>query len=285
VFAAPTFLSTDLAGYRRSLAELGGILAADPTCGLTAAHLEGPFLSRAFAGAHDPSTFVAADPGLMRSLLDAGPVAMVTLAPELDGSADVIAALVERGVTVSIGHSDADAAAARFAQRCGATAITHCWNGHRRFAPRDPGPAGWALDTPGVTVGLVADGVHVAPEVVALTFAVAPRRVAVTTDAIAPAGTDLEHWNGGGFHVEVAEGAARLADGTLAGSVATPTRMLRELERAGVDFADAVHAMSAPQAQALGLGQWAVRPGDPAHVTVLADDHEVLATWRNGVRL
>lgn len=83
----------------------------------------------------------------------------------------------------------------------------------------------------------------------------------------------------------VAQGAARLVDGTLAGSVATPTRMLRVLEASGVPFEAGVHALSAPQAAALGLRRNLLRPGDPADVTVLADDHGVLQTWRRGVRV
>ena len=140
-------------------------------------------------------------------------------------------------------------------------------------------------------MGLIADGVHVAPETLALTFAAAAGRVALTTDAIAPAGTGATRWgddagsSGLAGEVTIGEGVARLADGTLAGSVATPSLMLRVLESAGVPFPLAVEALSAPQAWAMGLGEWHVRPGDPANVTVLDDDHEVLATWREGDRV
>jgi len=212
-------------------------------------------------------------------------VAMMTVAPELPGVMALVPRLVAAGVVVSLGHTGATAEECRAAAGAGASAITHCWNAHRRFAPRDPGPAVWALTDSSVTVGLIADGIHVAPETLTLTFAAARGRIAVTTDAIAPAGTDATEWDAYGNAVTIAGGAARLADGTLAGSVATPAHMLRVLEAAGVPFADAVHALSAPQARALGLGDFRLRPGDAAHVTVLADDRSVLQAWRVGTRV
>jgi N-acetylglucosamine-6-phosphate deacetylase len=210
---------------------------------------------------------------------------MVTLAPEVPGVGSLVGRLRAEGVVVSIGHTDATTAQCRAAAALGASALTHCWNAHRRFSARDPGPAGWALSTPGIVVGLVADGIHVAPEVLALTLGAGAGRVALTTDAIAPAGTDATTWELGGRQVTVAGGAARLGDGTLAGSVATPTDMLRVLTAAGVVLPAAVAAMSHPASVALGLGEWRMRPGDPANVTVLADDHTVLQAWRRGVRV
>jgi N-acetylglucosamine-6-phosphate deacetylase len=290
VWASPAFFSLPRDGYLVALRELAGVRAADPGCGFTGAHLEGPFLSPRWPGAHRPETFL--DPGgdgeaapataFIDAAVATGSLAMVTLAPERPGALAAVAALCAAGVLVSLGHTDADGATCDAARVAGASALTHCWNAHRRFAPRDPGPAGWALSSPGVVVGLIADGIHVAPETLALTLAAAPGRVALTTDAVAPAGTDRSSWSHGGLDVRVEGGAARLADGTLAGSVATPTRMLRVLEAAGVGFADAVHALSGPQAVALGLGRWRMRPGDPGHVTVLDDDHSVLSTWRHG---
>jgi N-acetylglucosamine-6-phosphate deacetylase len=85
--------------------------------------------------------------------------------------------------------------------------------------------------------------------------------------------------------IVVSGGAARLPDGTLAGSVATPTQMIRVLEASGVSFEACVHALSVPQAVGLGLAENLMRPGDPADVTVLDDAHEVLQTWRRGTRV
>lgn len=290
-WAAPTLLGLAPDGYVEALRVLADVRARDPLCGFTKAHLEGPFLAERWRGAHAPGSFLDGERALVDRLLATGQVGMMTVAPERPGVAELVAVLHGAGVLVSLGHTDASAGECRVAEAAGARALTHCWNAHRRFAPRDPGPAGWALSSEGVTVGLIADGVHVAPETLALTFAAAAGRVALTTDAIAPAGTSATRWGGdagsGGLAGEVTihAGQARLADGTLAGSVATPSVMLRVLESAGVPFALAVEALSAPQAWAMGLGEWHVRPGDAANVTVLDDDHEVLATWREGDRV
>ena len=278
VHASPTLCSASVDRYRGALGHLATAIAAEPNCGLLPAHLEGPFLSTRFAGSHDTSTFREPDAGVLVDLCGAGPVGMITLAPESDGASGLIVEACSRGLLVSLGHTAADADTCRAAADIGARSITHCWNAHRRFGHRDPGPAGWAMDDPRCTVGLIADGVHVAPEVLALTFSAARGRVAVTTDAIAPAGTDVDRWR----DVRVDGGAARLGDGTLAGSVATPSDMLRVLGDAGVAFEDAVDAMHRPQAEALGLAPWSLRPGDPANVVVLADDFEVRSAWRSG---
>lgn len=290
VYAAPTLLGLDPADYLQALGVLAEVRGADPACCFTGAHLEGPFLSERWRGAHAPGCFLDGDPGVLEQLLGTGQVAMMTVAPERRGVEELLPALCRAGVLVSLGHTDATSAQCRRAEQAGARALTHCWNAHRRFAPRDPGPAGWALTSPGVSVGLIADGVHVAPETLVLTFAAAPGRVALTTDAIAPAGTDATEWSADGLGdvggaVRVTGGAARLADGTLAGSVATPTVMLRVLEEAGVPFPAAIEALSAPQAWALGLGEWRMRPGDPANVVVLDENRSVLQTWREGDRV
>ncbi len=291
VWVAPTLIGLDAEGYLAALGVLAEVRRGHPGAGFTGAHLEGPFLSGEWRGAHDPVSLCDGDPGLATALVDTGQVAMMTLAPERTGVEAVVPALARAGVLVCLGHTGSTAEACRRAEELGARALTHCWNAHRRFAPRDPGPAGWALSSPRVTLGLIADGVHVAPETLVLTLAAAPGRVAVTTDAVAPAGTTAGEWQlpgsapGAQSSVTVSDGAARLADGTLAGSVATPTSMLRVLEFAGVPLALAIEAMSAPQAWALGLGEWHLRPGDPANITVLDDDRTVLQTWREGERV
>jgi N-acetylglucosamine-6-phosphate deacetylase len=297
VWVAPTILNTSLTGYEQALSALTEFTREHHNSGFLGAHLEGPNLAVEFHGAHDARNFADGDASLVRRFLRAGQVSMVTLAPERRGVMEMISGWVDSGVRVSIGHSNADAATCAVATQRGASAITHCWNAHRRFSSRDPGPAGWALSNTGVTVGLVADGIHVAPEVLALTFAAAAGRVALTTDAIAPAGVHPSTNSGTAQQdhqapppgymgpIVVSGGAARLPDGTLAGSVATPTRMIRVLEAAGVSFEACVHALSVPQAIGLGLAENLLRPGDPADVTVLDDDHEVLQTWRRGTRV
>ncbi len=306
-YAGVDFLRTDLDGYRHARAALAatGVVAfqptfvssalaayAEPSAVVTAAagerdglplvtglHLEGPFLAPEWAGAHDPAHLRAPDPDLLDELVGLGPVTMVTLAPELPGALDAVGRLAARGIVVSCGHSDADADAAHAAFAAGAGAITHVHNAHRRWRPRDPGLGGVALVRPGVWVQAIVDGVHLAPEAALAAVLTAGERLVLVTDAIEAAGAGAGSYKLGDRSVEVRDGAARLPDGTLAGSVATIDQAVRRLVAQGVPPSAAVHAASTAPARMLGRPDLGVlRPGAPAHVTVLDDDLIVTRT-------
>ncbi|UDY36911.1 N-acetylglucosamine-6-phosphate deacetylase [Dermatobacter hominis] len=278
----PTYFGLSLDGYVRALDVLGEV-AADQSAALDAgapwgcrflpAHLEGPFLNVAFKGAHDERTFLAPSIDAAARLLATGQVGFVTVAPEVPGGVELVRHLAASGVVVSIGHSDADVAATLAAVEAGARHLTHCWNAHRRLTSRDPGPAAVALARPDLVVGLIPDGVHVADETVRLTLHAAAGRVAATTDCIPPAGlASLDTWEEEpGMTVTVRDGRATLADGTLAGSIATPDAVLRNLVGLGLDLPDAVDACGGVQRRLLGLDDVRLRPGDVADVAVLDD--------------
>jgi len=285
----PTFFGLSVDGYRDALETLAEIRAEQQQsldrgglrgCRFLRAHLEGPFLNARFKGAHDERTFLDPSIEVADTLLRTGEVGFVTLAPELPGGPDLVRHLAARGVVVSIGHSDADDICTRVAVEAGARHLTHCWNAHRRLTSRDPGPAAVALARSELVVGLIADGVHVADEVVRLTLGAARGRVAATTDAIAPAGLDdPDRWTeAGDLPVTVRDGRATLPDGTLAGSVATPIGVLRQLLRVGLDLASAVDACGGVQRRLLGLDDVRVRPGDVADLVVLDDTMSVRRT-------
>lgn len=235
---------------------------------LLGAHLEGPFLSREWPGAHDPVRFATPDPELTRRLLDAGPVRLVTLAPELDGARSVIGALVEAGVPVSMGHTDASTARANQAIDDGVSAITHLWNAHRRWHSRHPGPGGVALSRAEVTVMLIADGIHVAAENVVTALAAARGRVAIVTDAVPAAGI-------------TAEGAVWAADGTLAGSATSMHGAFTNLVSWGVSESEAATALSTVPARLVGHSS-GLEPGRNADLVVLDESREVLRTLVGG---
>lgn len=274
VAVQPTLCSTSIDGYRTALAALDEARRRGLRgCRLLPAHLEGPFLSPVWAGAHDPATLLPFDRGVLDGLLVAGEVGMVTFAPELVGADELVARCVEHGVVPSVGHTDASADRVRDAIDRGARHLTHCWNAHRRFAPRDPGPAVAALLDPRCTVGLIADLVHVDRDTVLMTLAAAPARVAVTTDAVADAGV-VDPTSSGG--------AARRADGTLAGGLATPVDLLRNLLDVGGSLESATVACSTAARRLLGLDPAALRPGDVADVVVLDDTFAVRSTYVAG---
>jgi N-acetylglucosamine-6-phosphate deacetylase len=276
----PTFVSSPADAYAEPLAvaaEVAGTPAGLPL--VTGVHLEGPFLSPLWPGAHDPAHLRPPDRMLAERLIGAGPVRTMTLAPELPGGLELVEALACSGLTVSCGHSDADAATAHSAFDRGARAVTHLHNAHRRWRPRDPGVGGVALVRADASVQAIVDGVHLAPEAAYAAFLAAGARFCLVTDAIEAAMLGPGTYELGGRPVEVIDGEVRLPDGTLAGSVLTMDVALRNLVAGGASLAAAVHAASTAPARLIGRDDLGVlRPGAPAHLTVLDDDLRVLRT-------
>jgi N-acetylglucosamine-6-phosphate deacetylase len=282
----PTFVSAPLDDYRPALATAATAqaeLAAGGLPALVGVHLEGPFLSPQWPGAHDPAHLLAPDPALAIDLCGQGPVTMVTVAPELPGGLDLVERLVAAGVVVSCGHSDADASTARAAFDRGARAITHIYNAHRRWRPRDPGLAGAAIVRPDVFVEAIADGVHLAPEAAYATFLATRDRYCLVTDAVEAAMLGPGAYRLGDRPIEVVDGAVRLADGTLAGSVLTMDMAVRNMVAGGAEPTQALHAAAAAPARLLarsGLGT--IAPGSRADLVVLDDELRVMRTLIGG---
>ena len=237
------------------------------------AHLEGPFIAESRLGAHDPAGRRDPDAALLRRLLDAGPVRLMTLAPELPGAAALIAALRARGVTVSCGHSEASAADAERAFDAGARSVTHLFNA----MPKQGGLVAAALARDDVTVQLIVDGHHVPPGVVRQTWRDAAGRVALVSDAVAAAGMGDGEFSLGNTRVLARAGVVRTAGGVLAGSTLTLRDAVANLCALGVPLAQALTAATAVPARLAGvpqLGRLAV--GEPADVLVLDDRLEVV---------
>lgn len=278
----PTFVTSPLSSYAPALRAVSD---AESVAGprLLGVHLEGPFISQRWKGAHDERCIREPDPALAARLCDAGPVRVVTLAPERPGGLELVEYLTERGIVVSCGHSDADAPTAHAAFDRGARAITHVYNAHRRWRPRDPGLAGAALVRDDVTVQAIVDHVHLAPETAYAAFLAARERFALVTDAIAAAGLPEADSRLGHLNVQVRDGEVRLPDGTLAGSVLTMDRAVANLVAKGASLEAAVHAASRAPALLIGrpeLGRIAV--GHPADIAVLDDDLRVVRTLVGG---
>jgi N-acetylglucosamine-6-phosphate deacetylase len=265
------------------LAALAEVPTASVGPRILGVHLEGPFLAGRRLGTHRADGRRDPDVALLDRLLAAGPVRMMTLAPELPGALELIDWLVAREVVISCGHSDADAAQAHEAFDRGARAVTHIHNAHRRWRPRDPGLAGAALVRPEVSVQAIVDGVHLAPDTAYGAFLAARERFCLVTDAIEAAMLDPGEYELGERAVRVRDGAVRLPDGTLAGSVLTMDEAVRNLVASGADWKDAVHAASTAPARLLrrdDLGR--LEPGAPAHLNVLDDDLRVTRTLVSG---
>ncbi len=224
------------------------------------------------------------DLDLLASYLLAGSaVGIVTLAPELPRAGELIDGLAERGILVSLGHTDADAATAHAAFDQGATTVTHLFNGMRPFGHRDPASVGAALVRDDVVVQLIADGAHLAPEAILATWRAARGRIALVSDLTAAGGMGDGAFRLGTVAVRVEGGIARTEDGSLAGAVRPLAWGLRLLVELGVPIGEAVDAVTRTPARVLGRGDIGVlRPGAVADLVVLDDDFSVRAMFVAG---
>jgi len=249
-------------------------------------HLEGPFLSHKRRGVHPPENLVTPTLEIFERLWQAGrgQVRMMTIAPELPGALEVIAAAARRNVCVSIGHSDADVQTARAAVRAGARHATHTFNAMRPFDHRDPGIVGEALTNEELSADIIADGIHLAPEVVKLFLQVKGREhSALITDAISATGMPDGTYQLGPIEVQVKDGRCE-SHGRLAGSVLTMDRAVRNVtEFAGWSLQNAVQAATLNPARAVNLlAQGQVVAGTEANLVLLNKAGEVLQTIVRG---
>lgn len=267
------------------------VLADLTTAGVVAGiHLEGPWLSAARCGAHDPARLREPDPSEVEALLSAaeGTIRMVTIAPELLGAHEAIRQFVDANVVVAVGHTDATYDETRSAIQAGATVGTHVFNGMRPLHHRDPGAALALLEDPRVTVELIADGVHVHPALLRHVAAtLGAHRVALITDAMAAAGLGDGSFRLGLVDVDVVSGVARVRGrSTIAGSTATMDQLFRTAVAFGSGddaLVAAVQMTSATPARALRLGEvGALRRGYAADLVVLDERLQMSAVMAAG---
>jgi len=264
------------------LSEPAGFRGATPL-GL---HVEGPFLNPQKKGAHNPAYLQLPALEAVAGWSPQTGVRLVTLAPELPGALPVIEALATRGVLVSAGHSTATFEEATMAFDAGARYGTHLFNAMPTMHHREPGLPGALLTDPRPVVGFIADGVHTHPSVISLVWqALGPERLNLVTDAMAALGMGPGSHLLGDFEVTVDATSARLADGTLAGSILSLDQALRNLIRlTGCTLADALATVTTTPARSLGLdherGQ--IAPGYVADLVLLSPELEVRGTVVRG---
>jgi N-acetylglucosamine-6-phosphate deacetylase len=250
-------------------------------------HLEGPFISHARRGVHPPENLLPPTMPLFEKFWQAarGRIRMMTIAPELDGAPEVIAEAARRGVCVSLGHSDADFAAAELGIVAGARHATHTFNAMRPLDHRSPGILGAVLTDRRLSADIIADGVHLDPAIVKL-FADAKglAQTVLITDAISATGMPEGRYRLGSFKVDVRDGKC-MVDGKLAGSVLTMDRAVRNLARfAEWDLARAVAAASQNPARVARIANKGVLAvGADADFVVMNSEGEVLRTFVGGV--
>lgn len=281
----PTLISAPEDRLRAALACFADYAHRPGAPRILGVHLEGPFLSRARSGAHRPAYLRTPSVEWIGRLLDdfKGLIRIVTLAPELDGALDVIDHLVARGIVAALGHTDAtyDQATAAFSR--GARLATHLFNAMRPFHHREPGVVGAALGHPDVTCSVIADLVHLHPAALRQVIALkGPSGIVLVTDAIAAAGAPPGSLTLGDQAVSVRDGAPRLPDGTLAGSLLTMDQALRNMASVGISPADALRMASATPAGLLGIDDIGLALGRRADLVVLDSTMRVATTIVSG---
>jgi N-acetylglucosamine-6-phosphate deacetylase len=255
---------------------------------LAGIHAEGPFLSTLRCGAQDPEAMSDPEPELVDRLVAAGGglLRMITLAPERRGAVDAVRRLVDAGVLVAIGHSDATFEQAAAAIDAGARVATHLGNAMSPLHHRDPGMVGACLTAGEITCELIVDGHHLHPSFVRLAAASkGADGFVLITDAIAAAGVGDGRYRLGRFDVDVRDGMATLADGgSLAGSTLTMDAAWRNAVAAGVDAVAASRAASLNPARLLGIDGYvgSIETGKRADLVVLDEANEVVAVIAAG---
>jgi N-acetylglucosamine-6-phosphate deacetylase len=243
-------------------------------------HIEGPFLSHARRGVHPSTLLRPVSAHLFEQMWEAsaGHIRVLTIAPELERALDVIASAAARGICVSIGHTNADLAQAAAGVQAGARHATHTFNAMRRMTHRDPGVLGELLTNDAVTADIIADGMHVEPNVVDLFLRVkGVDRAVLITDAISATGMPDGTYRLGSFEVQVRDGRCE-SYGKLAGSVLTMDVALRNIMNfARLSFQDSIRLATVNPARALGLEgrKGVLKSGADADVTVFSPSGEV----------
>ncbi|MER8825347.1 N-acetylglucosamine-6-phosphate deacetylase [Mesorhizobium sp. M0938] len=284
----PTLI-TDTPDITAATVAAGTKAARQKVPGFLGLHLEGPHLSIARKGAHDPALIrpmLDIDQAMLVAARKALPVLLTTIAPE---SVDPtrVSALVEAGIVVSLGHSDAGYATARAFTEAGATMVTHLFNAMSQIGNREPGLAGAAINMGTLSAGIIADGFHVDPATMAIALRAkqGPAKIFLVTDAMATIGTDMTSFTLNGRTIYRKDGKLTLADGTLAGADLDMIAAVRFVHHVvGLDLSEALRMASLYPAQAIGqahrLGRFA--NGTAADIVALSDELDVKGVWIEG---
>lgn len=281
----PTCISSPIEAYSGWLEAADEAARAAQGAQALGFHLEGVYFSTHKMGAHNPEYMRPVDVDEILTRYAAGPsVRIVTLAPELPGALDAIRALKARGVIVSMGHSNATFDEAQAAIDAGIGWGTHLFNAMRDFKQREPGIAA-ALLLSDVPVGMIVDGIHLHPAIVRMAWRLkGAKGITLVTDAMAAMGMPPGVFNLGGYSVIVDEHAARLENGTLAGSILTMDGAVRALiEQSGCTIAEALIMASRTPADLLGLAhKGRIAQGADADIVLLDPALHVEATLVRG---
>jgi N-acetylglucosamine-6-phosphate deacetylase len=287
----PTLI-TDTYEITAKTVEAGKKAKAEGVPGFLGLHLEGPHLSVARKGAHDPQLIrpmEEKDIDLMLSCKGGFDAMMITIAPE-NVTAEQARRLSEAGFIVSLGHTDTTYETATDYAEAGVRTVTHLFNAMSPLGHRQPGVVGAALDIGSLYVGIIADGIHVHPAAmgVALRAKNGPGKTFIVTDAMSTIGTEIKSFTLNGREILRQDGRLTLADGTLAGADIDMISSVRFAHQAlGLPVEEALRMASAYPAEAAWLDgrKGALKAGYDADFVVLTDGLDMKSTWIGGVKV
>jgi N-acetylglucosamine-6-phosphate deacetylase len=277
----PTLVTRGSAAYRRAEAAFASVRWPRRGARSLGVHLEGPFLSPRRPGAHPSSALATPTPDAVRRLAGRFGPRIVTLAPELDGALDAVAALSGAGIVAAIGHTDADAATCGAAIAAGARMLTHAFNAMPGMTAREPGPVGAFLDAPDAYIGVIGDGVHVAPATLRVLAAAAGPRLVAVSDAVAAAAAGPGSWRLAGRRITSDGTSVRDTSGRLAGSAIGLESAPARIRAVGQSTAAGLGAVSLAPRRLLGERR-PLAHGAPADLVILDADLRPRATVIGG---
>jgi N-acetylglucosamine-6-phosphate deacetylase len=287
----PTLI-TDTYEITSRTVEAGKQAKAEDVPGFLGLHLEGPHLSVARKGAHDPKLIrpmEEKDIELMLSCKGVFDAMMITIAPE-NVTAQQAARLAQAGFVVSLGHTDTTYETAKIYAEAGVRTVTHLFNAMSPLGHRQPGVVGAALDIGSLHVGIIADGIHVHPAAmgVALRSKNGPGKIFIVTDAMSTIGTDMKSFTLNGREILRQDGRLTLADGTLAGAdidMISSVRFAHEALELPVEEALRMASTYPAEAAYLADRKGALKPGFDADFVILTNELGMKSTWIGGAKV
>jgi len=277
-----------VAGIARFILKSSEFTPREVVAEILGIHFEGPFISRAKRGVHPAEWIVPPSPEVLAKFLKEarGTAQILTLAPELPGALELIAAARQAGLVVSLGHTDATYEQAIAAIEAGATHAAHVFNAMRPFSHRGTGVIGAVLTSPKISAELIADGVHVDEAAMRMLVELkTPERVILVSDGISATGMPDGKYQLGLFEVKVSGGICRNSEGKLAGSTLTLDRALKNMVAMGVPLIWALRMVTENPARQIGFGsrKGVLAPGADADIVFLDDKLDVSAVMARGV--
>jgi N-acetylglucosamine-6-phosphate deacetylase len=250
------------------------------------AHLEGPYLNPDRSGAQDIKLVRNADRSEAQKFIDSGIVRLITLAPEFLENEWLITECVRRGITVSLGHSAANYEQVKKAVQLGVTHTTHTYNAMTGLSHREPGTVGAVMTFPEILCELICDNIHVHPAAQKILInAKSPAGVILVTDCIRGTGLPEGEYPIDDRTITIRDGIARLPDGTIAGSILTMERALRNaMAASGLSLEEAWPMSSLNAARNIGVSsqKGSIEVGKDADLVLMNGDLEVQMTIANG---